>query len=312
MTRASTEMATGVQEDVVAAAGGDPSRLYAIERDLSRVEARSTTLTLAQTRSTATQSALNSIQTFASEIGVDLAASAELKNIGAAERRAAGARSAFEGVVSALNARVGDRSIFAGADAAGPAVASADDILADVQARVAGATTAVDVVNIVEDYFFTDPAGYAASGYLGSINDAPEVDLGEGRRIDASLRADDQAVRTTLAALAMSVVAVENDASALNEGERLDVFERSSLLALEATERVIDARSRIGDAEARIEVGVVQNSAEGAFLEAARSAIVARDPFEAATEFTALETRLQSVFAVTARLSSLTLTSFLR
>ena len=37
-----------------------------------------------------------------------------------------------------------------------------------------------------------------------------------------------------------------------------------------------------------------------------------RDPFEAATEFAALEAQLQSIFTITARLSSLSLTGFLR
>ncbi|MEO1610940.1 MAG: hypothetical protein AAFU55_01055 [Pseudomonadota bacterium] len=67
LSRVSTEMATGVKDDLVAATGGDPSRLYAIERDIARADTRASTLALAQARTEATQNAMNAVQTFAAE-----------------------------------------------------------------------------------------------------------------------------------------------------------------------------------------------------------------------------------------------------
>ncbi|MEO1610941.1 MAG: flagellin [Pseudomonadota bacterium] len=168
------------------------------------------------------------------------------------------------------------------------------------------------MIDAVEDYFFIDPAGFETTGYLGSASDASQVEVREGARIDAALRADDGSIRRAMAALALSIVAVEETAVALDDTGRLEVFGASATQAMSANDLIIDARAALGDAEARIETAIVANSAESAFLQAGRTAIIARDPFEAATEFTALETRLQSIFAITSRLSSLTLTSFLR
>mgnify|MGYP006193710875 CR=1 FL=1 len=55
-----------------------------------------------------------------------------------------------------------------------------------------------------------------------------------------------------------------------------------------------------------------RNSAEITALELARAKIVSVDPFEAATKVKEAQTQLEMIYAVTARLSSLSLMEYLR
>ena len=311
LTRASTELATGLRADPVEAAGGDPTRLYALERDIAAVQTRRITVDLAAQRAGTAQSALARVENAAAAIGVDLAAAAARGDLASAERIGATARDAFETAVSALNARFGERALFAGAGA-GPAIAPADDILGEIAARVGAATDAASAVAAIDDYFFSDPTGFETTGYIGSSSDASAVELDDGERLEYAVRADDDAIRATLSALAKSVAAAENFAPALQDAGRLGLFAAASEDALAARENMIAVGADLGIAEERIERAAVRLEAERTVLATARSAIISRDPFEAASAFTAIETQLQTMFAVTSRLSSLTLTNFLR
>ena len=58
LTRSSTELTTGLRDDPVAASGGDPSRLYALDRDIASAETRRLTFGVAKARAETAQSAL--------------------------------------------------------------------------------------------------------------------------------------------------------------------------------------------------------------------------------------------------------------
>lgn len=309
-TRVGEELASGLHANIVKASGGDPSRLYSIERDLQLNAARGQSVDLAQGRASVAQKALGQVQARVEDLGARLAGFATLGDLRAADKFASQARGDFAAVVTALNSRSGGRSLFAGAATDAPALAAAEDILADIQARVGGATDADSLIAAVDDYF-SDPAGFATSGYLGSAEDAPAAGASEGERLQVSTRADDDALKTAMSALALAVMASENPAS-LSDSARIDVMRDAAERGLTAGAEVVSLRSNLGAVEERLEEIGLTIEAERSFLERARASIRARDPFETAAEFTALETQMQTTFAVTARLTSLRLTDFLR
>lgn len=312
LERVSREVSTGLRDDPVAASGGDPSRLYAIDRKLSAIDTRLTNLQLGAVRGEVIQSSLQRVQDLVGEVGVELAAAAERRDIAAADRYAEAARSAFESVVNTLNSSFADRSLFSGAATDGPALADGDVILAEVAARVAAAPDAATAMTAIDDYFFNDPTGFETTGYLGSTSDAPATEIADGERVSLATRADDNAIRGALAALAAAVVGAERAAPALSEFERLELLGAAAGAGIAARDGVINLRATIGVAEERIETAQVRTEAEKTVLELSRNRFVLRDQFEAAAEFTALETQLQSIFTITSRLSSLSLTGFLR
>lgn len=311
LTRASEELTSGRKTDLIEATSGDPTRLYVIERDLALNASRTNSISLAVGRSTVAQASLESVQSTVGDFGPRLAAAVSIRDVGAADRIAAEARSAFEQAIGALNSRFGDRSVFAGAAADGPATAPASDILAEAAAAASTATDAAGAIAAVEAYF-NDPAGYSATGYTGSTTDTQDVEIAPGERLSYTVRADRQEVRDALTALALAVIGVEGGFPGDNAGGRLEVLGDAALRSVSAEAGVIELRSELGVSEERLENATVRASAEDAFLQTARNRIISRDQFQAATEFTALETQLQTIFSVTARLSNLSLTNFLR
>lgn len=309
--RTAEELSSGRKSDKVAAAGGDPTRLYALERDISRIGAAKESIDLAAGRSGQIQTSLERIQGALGEVGIPLLAAVTRGDISAARVEAEAARGAFDATVTALNSRFGDRSLFAGAAVDGPALASADSILTEINTRIAGETTSAGVIAAIDTYF-SDPGGFSASGYAGSVIDLTATDIGDGQRVSYAVRADAQAFRDALNGLALAVVGAEGGWPGASDTADGDLLGEASRRSLAAREDVIDVRASVGIAEERFQNASIRNEAESTFLSAALNRILARDPFEAATEFTALETQLQSVFSVTARLSSLNLTNFLR
>lgn len=309
---ASQELTTGEQADLVAASAGDPRRIYAIDRDLTALDARKTVIDLAIGRAEVSQNALGRVEDASKAIGADLKAAVERGLINDSEFEASVARDTFEEVVSALNTRFGDRTLFAGADVGGAALASADDILAEIATRVAGAADSAAVVAAVDDYFFTDPTGFETSGYLGSTQDAPGARIADGEELDYAIRADANELREVMASLAIAVVGAEGGFAGATDPVRLNVLGAAADRMIEATDDVIRLRAGLGVFEERFDSASVEVDSERLFLAEARNRIVAKDPFEAATEFTAIETQLQTILAITARLSSLNLTNFLR
>ncbi|MEO1687330.1 MAG: hypothetical protein AAFU61_05455, partial [Pseudomonadota bacterium] len=66
---AGEEVATGLHRDPVRASGGDPARLFAIERGQAETERRANGVSLAQGRVLIVQEALGGVQALADEIG---------------------------------------------------------------------------------------------------------------------------------------------------------------------------------------------------------------------------------------------------
>ena len=143
LDRVSQELASGLQSNLVKASGGDPTRLYSIDQELRMNDVRRFSVAQAQGRSEVTQSALGRIQAAVSDFGAPLLSAVTINDQQGAEIVASSARNAFSEVVSALNSRFGDRSLFAGAATDGPAVADADAILAEIATLIAGAATAL-------------------------------------------------------------------------------------------------------------------------------------------------------------------------
>lgn len=311
MMRKSEEVTTGLKSDVAAATAGDPARLYAIERDISLNENRVSSLGISMGRAGGIQNALARLEEASGAVGLELAAAVTRGDRAAAEIEASKARDGFEESVSALNSRFGDRSLFSGAATDRSALAPADDILAEIATRVASATSAADVITAVEDYF-SDPAGFAATGYLGSTTDASAAELSPGQFVDFEVRADRDEVVQTLTALALGVIGVEGGFAGETPAIRMELMGEAAQRGLNAGAAVVKMRSEVGVAEQRLDVAKTRTEAELSFLQIERNGVIAADPFQASVAFIALETQLQTIFSVTARLSTLNLTNYLR
>lgn len=304
-----TELTTGKVSDAGRHLSGDFSPLAAIDASLSRLGAYRSATSEAALFTSSMQSALGTIDTMASDISITLL---NVSNAGYPELvTGAGidARHKFEAMVSALNNRVGDRTLFGGVGTGGPALASAETILTDVETAITGLTTAADIEAAISAWF-DDSLGFRTTGYLGGGPLAPHpVAAGEVAHI--SVTADDPAIRDTLKAMAMGAL-LDRGVLPGDPAERAALARRAGERLLENQTARTEVAARLGSVEEQIEIASVRNSAERSVLEMARAGILAADPFETATALQAAQIQLETLYTVTARISRLSLADYLR
>ena len=83
-------------------------------------------------------------------------------------------------------------------------------------------------------------------------------------------------------------------------------------MVLTSQDALVGLGARLGVSEVRIETVQSRNQAELLSLELAQSDLVGADPYRLATELEAVQTNLEMLYSITARLSRLNLTDFIR
>ena len=90
------------------------------------------------------------------------------------------------------------------------------------------------------------------------------------------------------------------------------MLEYAALQMIEGNEGITDMRADLGDVEARIEAAQVRGDTARGLLELERNALTSIDPYSVATQLQEAETRLESLYLLTTRLTRLSLTEFMR
>ncbi|MEM9971194.1 MAG: flagellin, partial [Pseudomonadota bacterium] len=221
------------------------------------------------------------------------------------------ARSQFGSVVAALNTSLAGRALFGGIDVDRAPLAEAEDMLTALSAAVAAETTAAGVEAAVDAWFDTPGGGFETVGYQGSTNDLAPFTLGPNDTTSFAIRADNPVLRDVMKTYAMAALV---DAGTLAG----DLGEQATLLNT-AGERMADAntalgalRGELGVVEGRVETALARSNAEIAALELAETELIEADPFQTATQLQAAEIRLETLFAITARLSRLSLLNYIQ
>ncbi len=314
LDRTGKELSTGVRSDLVAATGGNLTRLYAIERSIQRNEAHSKSSLMVDLRLEVMQQSLGSILEPANDPSVGLVSSANAASYADAMTHAGVARVNFTSAVSSLNAQVNGQTLFAGTGTDSAAMADADAILADLDALAAAQTTGAGVIAAIEEYFRKDPApsgAFYTNGYLGTDEDLAPAEIGENARIDYAVRADDERIVAMLKSQALAAV-ISGGALAGNHAEIFVVVGEAGRQMLAGKEAIMDVRSQVGVHQEQVENARAALVAESDTLDLARLGILEVDDAEAASYFQAMEAQLEAMYTVTARLATISLTNYLR
>ncbi|MDJ0825788.1 MAG: flagellin [Rhodobacter sp.] len=311
MLRLSDELATGLTSDMRAATGGNLGAVAGIDHQLGtlsayRVAANEATLFLG-----ALQRGLETVQTTTSDLGPGLLLAASSGQAALVDAAAADAKARFSTVVSVLNTQVADRAMLGGAMGSGPSLADAETMLAALQTAIAAETTAAGVEAAVDAWFDTGGGGFETVGYLGSADDLAPLRVGPDETAAIELRVDDQEIRDLLKGYALAAL-VADGALAGNHPERVALVETAGTRLLESDRSLAELRTGIGALEAQVETALARNGAETGALEIARNDILGVDPYRTATELQAVQTQLETLYTITARLSRLSLAEYLR
>lgn len=306
--RLSGELASGKKSDIAAHLTGNLSGLAALEHARSLTGGFLSTARDLSQRAEAMQSVMGRISAALDEVSGTFSALGQ--NAGAEQftRAAATASSAFGEALHLLNTQVSGRSIFAGMATSSPAVSDPEPILQTLRGLVSAAGSADQIATIVSDWFEA-PTGFAAQGYVGAAP-APAISVdAEGTNI-SEVTAYDPDLRKALAALATAALI---DAPGLSGAgpDRMGLRDKGLAVLREGTDAMTNLAAETGRRQQRLDQAISRHQTGALTLELAVADLTSADPTRTAIELEAAQTQLETMYAVTARLSRLTLAQVL-
>lgn len=307
--RITQELSSGKLSDIGAAQSGDLSRLSATTNSRSLTAGYQSAASEAASLTAASQAALGMMSDSVQALVSPLLLASQLAVPDQIRLSANEARSRLDMVLTTMNTSFGGRSLFAGQDIRGSAVADSDTILSALRTELAGVTSADDAMARISAWF-DDPAGYTAVAYQG---EAPlsNVAVSATDSVWMGATANDPAFRSMLKGLTASALIL--DPGGAVPGIDQARFAHVAAQALMAGQQEMTyLAARVGVSEGRIEAAQSRNAADLFTLEMAESDLVSSDPYRLSTELEAVQTNLETVYAITARISRLTLADFLR
>lgn len=309
LQRLTTELSTGQVADLRSALGGNVAYLTDLDRSLKKLDGYDLATLEASQFAGSVQGALGRIESLGTAFRNTLIMSATTA-LGAADNSIVlQARTGLDDLVSALNTDIAGRSIFGGTATATPPVAAPRDLLAGLSAAVAGAGTVDDIIAASQSWF-ADPAGFGTVGYLGSGTSLAPVAVSDTATVEIALRADDPALRETVRNFALVALA-DDPALGLSVEQKSELFQKTTNSVFSAQASILDLRVQVGFTEERLDALTARHGAERSALQIARNDLLSVDPFQSATELEQVQFQLQSLYAITSRMSQLSLVNFL-
>ena len=309
MNRLTQELSSGRKASVAEAVGGDFAPITSIEMTLARNAAFRTASTEAANFAAVMQHAYQTISAFGADSASNLLQASQAAQPELVATAAADTAARLQPVLAALNTEFGGRSVFAGEDVSGPAVADEATLMAGLSAATAGATDVASLMAAV-DAWFGPGGGFEATVYLGSTTPLDPVDIGQEVSADLGFTAFDPELRATLKGIALAGL-VADGALAGDTAARAELLQRAGEILIEGESGLTQLQARLGTVEELIEAADTARAAETSALTLTRASLLEVDPYETASRLQQVQVQLETIYAMTARLQSLSLVNYL-
>ena len=298
--KTSTEATTGRYEDLTLHLSGRIGKAMLGQKALADISTDREVLNLRASRLSLIQTSLGTVQESSSGIAANMLSAIggeHETDVGIAARYAKAALSAS---LSSLNARYGDRFLFAGDATSTLPFSDQSALLADIELIADSATDSADFATQLDDYFTSPTGGWLQNIYQGSTTASdPE-----------SVTADNDAIKSLIRDLAVLAISGPDGPLASLDGYKTLVQETSLSLSSSETQ-ITNLRADLGVYEERNAIEQKTLDTEETVLTASFNDLTARDQYEAATELQSLQTTLEASYLITARLSQLSLLNYL-
>ena len=310
LERLSTNLSTGRPESLSDHLSGRTARVLGLDRELKKIDdllsLNENLLFILKQK----QHILSSVGDTLESVGARLLSTG---SGGAGSQVAANAkvsRESFDDIIGKMNSYLSGRALFGGAKTNVNPLMSPEEIVRELKKIVAGGRDPENIEKIVRDWFFDDINGFGEFAYMGSNGVENTQRIGGSDQNIHSIRADDPAVRETLASLSIGIVAGWSGLN-VDETTRSDLMQRAGELMLSSRNSLIDASARIGTSEEKIEVENDTLQAKRASLAEAQNDWTRLDPFRTASELQDVQRILELHYAAIAKASRLSLVNFL-
>lgn len=305
----STQLSDGEIKDKAAALRGDTVRFSAIDHNLKILDAA-----VARNRETglllgAMQRTLEGVNDQRSDLAETLVKITPQSSLVQVDQSARNAADRFGSMVNSLNAEFAGTRLFAGTAVNQAALASADDMMADILAAVGGATDFATIEATVSSWFDDPGGGFETIGYTGDTGDPLARRVDETRNLTITARADNAEMRAVLKGAALAAIA--DEVPTLPRDTRADLLFQGGLQLQSAGMGLVGVQAQLGFQEAEVERMITFQTAEETALGQIRNDLVNDDPFETASALQAVQIQLETHYQMTARLSRLTLAEYI-
>ena len=221
----------------------------------------------------------------------------------------AASEAGLEAAITALNARVDGRAVFAGGRADANAVAPPADVLADLTAIAGAATDVGDLRTQVSAYFF-GAGDFATNRVTPAAAEGFGIQLGRGETASFGQTPLDDESRTVLHAFG-ELFALSSSAFGDTQDARDYYALQGATIVAGAADAAVNQRATVGTLEARVASALETIDADRFAAERRRDDLIGIDPFETGTRLQDETARLESIYTLTARLGRLRLTDYL-
>jgi len=307
---AGDRLANGHKNNSDIAKDGKTSEIYAIDRELSVISRYQQAASLGSLRLEAVQAALENVRNTASDVSLGVLSALNEQSDQSITAQSAKANSALSTIVGTLNQSFAGNALFSGANLHSAALIDSSQIISDVEVIVSSAVDASTALSAV-DFYFNDPSGgFSTTAYIGSAFDAPDIEVNSGELVGQNVRADNQSIKETIRNLSL-IAAVSNGAVA-NSSDKTFILRAAADQSLNTNDSLIALQGDVGYSQAKLELASLTILTQSHTLKLARNEATAIDVFEEAAQFEELQVQLETSYNVLVRISSLSLSNFLR
>ena len=289
---------------------GDLVVLSGIDSRLANLEGFSAVAKAAETEVTLVLNALETVGSVSSNTARSLVSSGGANGSAVIETGAQSARAGLDAVLSAISVQSAGRAVFSGQIPGLPPLVDADTLLAALPPVLAGATSAAEVAARITDAL-EDPAGLFATTLYQGGDPALGALIDTGTSLPALPTAQDPSMRRTLGGLIMASLATQPSLSR-STGERSALITHAGETLLTSAAQLAVLQGQVGTQLETLETTQTHQISERNALSLQRSTLVGADPYETAAALTERQTQLETLYALTARVSRLNLAAYLR
>ncbi len=310
MNQLSVEATTGLVADKTARLKGNYVQVAGIESRLGQIAAYRTVTSEQLILTSGMQTAINTVSSQSNALGSALLGAVSSQNELRISALGDDATATLKSVLSALNVRIGERSLFSGKATGTQTFGSADELMDALQNAVtaSGAVSSGDVEAAV-NAFFSDPSGFQATSYKGGDSNDP-VPIGPGETAQVDVTGMDPAIVGMIKGVAMAGLLARGVLSG-SVTARSDLMRRAGESLAGTQELLAGLGAHVGSTEAAMQNAATRNDAEKDTLESARLNLLSVDQYETATKYQETQGQLQALYTLTSRASRLSLVDYL-
>lgn len=307
----STEAVTGLKSDITKATNGALGDGHLLRKAINDVEQTQSINALSKTRLDLMIGAISGSRVAIDDIHTRGTVILEQNNAVGLTIIASEAEASLESIMSALSVSHGNRYLFSGDQTQTPPFANAQQLLDDVRSIMTTSTTPADIETALDQYFNDPAGGFQTTIYQGTDTPPPPLPYADGKSAQPNLTGQSEEIKDVLRGLAVMATAQDFNSDITSPLFR-DVFTQGLTSVSNGNEALITLEGQMGIYASQINQSNERLADEAQVLSVAFQDMFGRDQFEAAGELQALEAQLQASYTITARLSNLNLTNFIR